>query len=138
MNQKEIKSLKNKIQQEGAINVGYYPTIIPKITELFPELIAEFAKDLVLQGAEVVNIDNAIILNAFVTKAIEKMNYQEFKELAPYFFGYIQTEEETLAEPIQISRREYLRFQAEGEQLFEYKLPTESFEERVKELTTML
>lgn len=85
MNQKEIKSLKNKIQQEGAINVGYYPTIIPKITELFPELIAEFAKDLVLQGAEVVNIDNAIILNAFVTKAIEKMNYQEFKELAPYF-----------------------------------------------------
>lgn len=138
MNQKEIKSLKNKIQQEGAINVGYYPTIIPKITELFPELIAEFAKDLVLQGAEVVNIDNAIILNAFVTKAIEKMNYQEFKELAPYFFGYIQTEEETLAEPIQISRREYLRFQAEGEQLFEYKLPTESFEERVKELTTMI
>lgn len=105
--------------------------------ELFSELIAEFAKDLVLQGAEVVNIDNAIILNAFVTKAIEKMNYQEFKELAPYFFGYIQTEEETLAEPIQISRREYLRFQAEGEQLFEYKLPTESFEERVKELTTM-
>jgi hypothetical protein len=138
MNQKEIKSLKNKIQQEGAINVGYYTTIIPKITELFPELIAEFAKDLALQGAEVVNIDNAIILNAFVTKAIEKMNYQEFKELAPYFFGYIQTEEEILAEPIQISRREYLRFQAEGEQLFEYKHPTESFEERVKELTTKL
>lgn len=138
MNQKERKSLKNKIQQEGAINVGYYRTIIPKITELWPEMIAEFAKDLALQGAEVVNIDNAIILNAFVTKAIEKMNYQEFKELAPYFFGYIQTEEDILAEPIQISRREYLRFQAEEEQLFEYKHPTESFEERVKELTTML
>lgn len=138
MNQKEIKALKNEIMQEGAINVGYYTTIISKITELWPEIIAEFAKEMVLQGADVASLENPLILNAFVTKAIEKMNYQEFKELAPYFFGYIQTKEEFLAEPIQITRREYLRFQAEGEQLFEYKHPNISFEERVQALTTML
>ncbi|WP_350356770.1 hypothetical protein ABLU29_00400 (plasmid) [Lactococcus lactis] len=138
MNQKELKALKNEIMQEGASNVGYYTTIISKITELWPEIIAEFAKEMVLQGADVANLENPLILNAFVTKAIEKMNYQEFKELAPYFFGYIQTEEEFLAEPIQITRREYLRFQAEGEQLFEYKHPKISFEERVQSLTTML
>ena len=138
MNQKELKALKNEIMQEGASNVGYYTTIISKITELWPEIIAEFAKEMVLQGADVATLENPLILNAFVTKAIEKMNYQEFKELAPYFFGYIQTEEEFLAEPIQITRREYLRFQAEGEQLFEYKHPKISFEERVQSLTTML
>lgn len=138
MNQKELKALKNEIMQEGAINVGYYTTIISKITELWPEMIAEFAKEMALQGSEVATLENPLILNAFVTKAIEKMNYQEFKELAPYFFGYIQTEEEFLAEPIQITRREYLRFQAEGEQLFEYKHPKISFEERVQALTTML
>ncbi len=138
MNQKEIKALKNEIMQEGASNVGYYTTIISKITELWPEMIAEFAKEMVLQGADVATLENPLILNAFVTKAIEKMNYQEFKELAPYFFGYIQTKEEFLAEPIQITRREYLRFQAEGEQLFEYKHPKISFEERVQSLTTML
>lgn len=138
MNQKELKALKNEIMQEGASNVGYYTTIISKITELWPEIIAEFAKEMVLQGGDVATLENPLILNAFVTKAIEKMNYQEFKELAPYFFGYIQTEEEFLAEPIQITRREYLRFQAEGEQLFEYKHPKISFEERVQSLTTML
>lgn len=138
MNQKELKALKNEIMQEGASNVGYYTTIISKITELWPEIIAEFAKEMVLQGADVATLENPLILNAFVTKAIEKMNYQEFKELAPYFFGYIQTEEEFLAEPIQITRKEYLRFQAEGEQLFEYKHPKISFEERVQSLTTML
>ena len=138
MNQKELKALKNEIMQEEASNVGYYTTIISKITELWPEIIAEFAKEMVLQGAGVATLENPLILNAFVTKAIEKMNYQEFKELAPYFFGYIQTEEEFLAEPIQITRREYLRFQAEGEQLFEYKHPKISFEERVQALTTML
>lgn len=138
MNQKELKALKNEIMQEGASNVGYYTTIISKITELWPEIIAEFAKEMVLQGAGVATLENPLILNAFVAKAIEKMNYQEFKELAPYFFGYIQTEEEFLAEPIQITRREYLRFQAEGEQLFEYKHPKISFEERVRSLTTML
>lgn len=138
MNQKELKALKNEIMQEGASNVGYYTTIISKITELWPEIIAEFAKEMMLQGASVATLENPLILNAFVTKAIEKMNYQEFKELAPYFFGYIQTEEEFLAEPIQITRREYLRFQAEGEQLFEYKHPKISFEERVRSLTTML
>ncbi|MDN6024012.1 MAG: hypothetical protein L0I32_09580 [Lactobacillus sp.] len=138
MNQKELKALKNEIMQEGASNVGYYTTIISQITELWPEIIAEFAKEMMLQGASVATLENPLILNAFVTKAIEKMNYQEFKELAPYFFGYIQTEEEFLAEPIQITRREYLRFQAEGEQLFEYKHPKISFEERVRSLTTML
>lgn len=138
MNQKELKALKNEIMQEGASNVGYYTTIISKITELWPEIIAEFAKEMALQGAEVATLENPLILNAFVTKAIEKMNYQEFKELAPYFFGYIQTKEEFLSEPIQITRREYLRFQAEGEQLFEYKHPNISFEERVQALTTML
>lgn len=138
MNQKELKALKNEIMQEEASNVGYYTTIISKITELWPEIIAEFAKEMMLQGASVATLENPLILNAFVTKAIEKMNYQEFKELAPYFFGYIQTEEEFLAEPIQITRREYLRFQAEGEQLFEYKHPKISFEERVRSLTTML
>ncbi|WP_461216926.1 hypothetical protein [Lactococcus cremoris] len=138
MNQKELKALKNEIMQEGASNVCYYTTIISKITELWPEIIAEFAKEMMLQGASVATLENPLILNAFVTKAIEKMNYQEFKELAPYFFGYIQTEEEFLAEPIQITRREYLRFQAEGEQLFEYKHPKISFEERVRSLTTML
>lgn len=138
MNQKELKALKNEIMQEEASNVGYYTTIISKITELWPEIIAEFAKEMMLQGAGVATLENPLILNAFVTKAIEKMNYQEFKELAPYFFGYIQTEEEFLAEPIQITRREYLRFQAEGEQLFEYKHPKISFEERVRSLTTML
>ena len=60
---------------------------------------------MVLQGAGVATPENPLILNAFVTKAIEKMNYQEFKELAPYFFVYITTEEEFLAELIQITRR---------------------------------
>lgn len=138
MNQKEIKALKKEIMEEGALNVGYYPHIISKITELWPEMIAEFAKEMALQGPDVANISNPLILNAFVTKAIEKMNYQEFKELAPYFFGYTQTEDEVLAEPIQITRREYLRFQSEGEKLFDYKEPISSLDNRLKELTTML
>ncbi|MCE2140881.1 hypothetical protein GRC93_10245, partial [Streptococcus thermophilus] len=71
MNQKELKALKNEIMQEGASNVCYYTTIISKITELWPEIIAEFAKEMMLQGASVATLENPLILNAFVTKAIE-------------------------------------------------------------------
>ncbi|MGV8957139.1 hypothetical protein [Lactococcus lactis] len=138
MNQKEIKALKKEIIEEGALNVGYYPRIISKITELWPEMIAEFVKEIALQGLDVATISHPLILNLFVTKAIEKMNYQEFKILAPYFLGYRQAEDEILAEPIQITRREYLRFQFEGEKLFDYKEPNPSLEERLKALTTMV
>ena len=58
MNQKELKALKNEIMQEGAINVGYYTTVISKITELWPEMIAEFAKEMALQGSEVTTLEN--------------------------------------------------------------------------------
>ena len=40
MNQKEIKAIKKEVQEESAINIGYYTTIvgdiIKKIRRLFP------------------------------------------------------------------------------------------------------
>ena len=79
---KQIKALKKRIVNESALNVGYNFTIFQKlpvyaITQALKEISAN---DTITDESEIKNI--------FITEAIKNTNYQDFKEIAPCFFGY--------------------------------------------------
>lgn len=79
---KQIKELKKRIVKESALNVGYNFTIFQKLPVYA-----------ITQALKEINTNDAItddtkIQNIFITEAIKNTNYQDFKEIAPCFFGY--------------------------------------------------
>lgn len=112
MNQEQLHSLRDNILEDTASGVGFRNSVVPAIVDLYPEIITEILKEdygeHLLATAQ--KGDNASVMNIFVTEAVRLMNFEEFQEIAKYFFGYVQTEEEYLAEPVEISRADFIEF----------------------------
>ena len=63
------------------------------------------------------------VQNMIVTESIKWMNYQDFKEVAPYLFSYPreQREKDLLVRPVKISREYFEELKANAEELFHLK-----------------
>jgi hypothetical protein len=136
MKQKSLKALKKEIQEETAIDVGYFQGIVPAILELEPLYLLDVMKnsgDLLQHFAK--ENKEAEFLNCFVTEAVRAMKYSDFKAVAKYFFSYRQTEVEILAEPIQITRKLYEKLQADSEKIFATEHVNSDLKQTIQDLT---
>ena len=118
--QKQFKRMKREVEEETARGIGYFEGILEHIPS-YP--LSEAVKELALAGwitpyTDVINVQNMI-----VTESIKWMNYQDFKEVAPYLFSYPreQREKDLLVQPVKISREYFEELQANAEELFHLK-----------------
>ena len=85
MTQKELKQLKKDIVTESARNIGYVRTVINRIPSY---ALLEATKELAVNGWITAHTSDIELENMLITQAIAHMNYQDFKKIAPFFFGY--------------------------------------------------
>ncbi|GAB2022850.1 hypothetical protein RyT2_19240 [Pseudolactococcus yaeyamensis] len=124
MNTKEIEAIKQEITDHSALSIGFQEDIFTKMTNplTWQEAIKNEGDDLAFMAKGIHHSDLDIGLkSALVTAYVKAATFEEFKEMAPYFFSYQKTDEEILAEPISISRAMYLEFQRRSDQLLEYE-----------------
>lgn len=85
MNKKQYKQMKHEIVTETAIEVGYSYSILEKIPSY---ALLEAMKKLAISGYINNNTDHSDLQNMLVTESVKEMNYQDFKDIASYFFSY--------------------------------------------------
>ncbi|MFK4964880.1 hypothetical protein [Lactococcus garvieae] len=106
MNQKTIKGIKREISEDTAINVGFYQgtlaTILDKLGTYHLKEALSNQGDLISSIAQ--SHSETELENIIVTEMINKMSYQEFKEVASCFFSYRESENEILARNIPITK----------------------------------
>ena len=78
----QFKTLKKRITEETAVNVGYYTEILSQLPEYALFEAIRQSKDILKP-----NTDDAELRNIIVTESVKAMNYQDFKEIAGMFFG---------------------------------------------------
>ena len=101
--QKQFKRMKREVEEETARGIGYFEGILEHIPS-YP--LSEAVKELALAGWITPHTDVIDVQNMIVTESIKWMNYQDFKEVAPYLFSYPreQREKDLLVRPVKISR----------------------------------
>lgn len=139
MDEKNIKELKERILEESAVNVGFSYNVMAEIVKLEPmylmDIMAAAGEHLTFRANQG---DFAFFANMFVTEAVAAMDYEDFSKIAKYFFGYRMTEEEILAEPIEITRANYQEFQEKAKELHELKYYVPDLQERISKHTYSL
>lgn len=139
MDEKNIKELKERILEESAVNVGFSYKVMAEIVKLEPmylmDIMAAAGEHLTFRANQG---DFAFFANMFVTEAVAAMDYEDFSKIAKYFFGYRMTEEEILAEPIEITRANYQEFQEKAKELHELKYYVPDLQERISKHTYSL
>lgn len=139
LSKKEYKQLKREVIEETAFGVGYYPEIMEKIPEY---ALFDAIREIVEYGWIKPNTDNATLRNMLITESIEKMSYQDFKDVAPYLFSFPieQKREYFRVQPIKISRNDYEYFQKNISELMSLRQDiqqvTQSLDEKITELET--
>lgn len=118
--QKQFKRMKREVKEETARGIGYFEGILEHIPS-YP--LSEAVKELALAGWITPHTDVIDVQNMIVTESIKWMNYQDFKEVAPYLFSYPreQREKDLLVRPVKISREYFEELQANAEELFHLK-----------------
>lgn len=118
--QKQFKRMKREVEEETARGIGYFEGILEHIPS-YP--LSEAVKELALSGWITPHTDVIDVQNMIVTESIKWMNYQDFKEVAPYLFSYPreQREKDLLVQPVKISREYFEELQANAEELFHLK-----------------
>lgn len=118
--QKQFKRMKREVEEETARGVGYFEGILEHITS-YP--LSEAVKELALTGWITPQTAIVDVQNMLVTESIKRMNYQDFKEVAPYLFSYPreQREKDLLVRPVEISREYFEELKANAEELFHLK-----------------
>lgn len=118
--QKQFKRMKREVEEETARGIGYFEGILEHIPS-YP--LSEAVKELALAGWITPHTDVIDVQNMIVTESIKWMNYQDFKEVAPYLFSYPreQREKDLLVRPVKISREYFEELQANAEELFHLK-----------------
>lgn len=93
----EWKQMKQEIVSESALQVGYLSEVKAKMLALDPDLFQKvFAHGhgtmvALLRHASEESPENiGAFDNLLVTEMVRQLNYQDFKEVAPYFFNYQQ------------------------------------------------
>ena len=112
--------MKREVEEETARGIGYFEGILEHIPS-YP--LSEAVKELALSGWITPHTDVIDVQNMIVTESIKWMNYQDFKEVAPYLFSYPreQREKDLLVQPVKISREYFEELQANAEELFHLK-----------------
>jgi hypothetical protein len=118
--QKQFKRMKREVEEETARGVGYFEGILEHIPS-YP--LSEAVKELALTGWITPQTAIVDVQNMLVTESIKRMNYQDFKEVAPYLFSYPreQREKDLLVRPVEISREYFEELKANAEELFHLK-----------------
>lgn len=133
MNKKQIKAIKKEVQEETAINVGYYTTIVGDIINelgdyFLTSVLSELGEEIVEQ---VKNGQNAEAMNIFVTEAVRQMTYSEFKLMAHNFFSYRQENDEIISKAIEPTEELHKNLAAEEAQNLEESIKKVSAKELI-------
>ena len=83
LKKRDYKRLKKEIIMNGASNVGYYVEEVEKRFSIYD--IAEVVSN---YGNQLDGLKESEIVDFLVTRAVENMNYQNFKEVAPAFMPF--------------------------------------------------
>ncbi|MDG3142434.1 hypothetical protein MKL29_06180 [Streptococcus suis] len=119
LSQKQLKSLKKEVNEESALGVGFLVGIEKAIPDY---ALYEAIRQLANEG-DLSTLRDAELQNRLVTTAIEYMNYQDFKAVAPYLFSYRRADlaKDTLlkATPLPATPSVFDAVKGRGERLFE-------------------
>ncbi|KXT75173.1 hypothetical protein STRDD10_00409 [Streptococcus sp. DD10] len=136
--QGQFKSIKRQVVEETAVGVGYYEGILQEIPSY---ALLEAVREVSSLGWITPHTSDADIQNMLVTESVKNMGYQDFKEVAPYFFSYPKTRAEMrLIEPIEVSPSYFEKLQANATELFNLKQElqemNQNIEDKIQELET--
>ena len=144
VNQKTYKDLKADISQNTAINIGYYWEVL---NEIPGEVLIDTIKEIALNGWINNNTSEQELRNMLITESIKNMSYQEFKDIAHYFFGFVPDDEAMFqrVQPIEITRENYNYLVEQNKKAFglerelnELKDKQNSLENKINNVETMI
>lgn len=84
LTQKQYKALKKEIVETSASEVGFYNSLFENVN---PYTMLE-AIDEAVQSDFYLSMKESDKFNFLATNIVKHSSYQEFKELAPHFFGF--------------------------------------------------
>lgn len=106
VSKRTYKNLKKEIVEDTALNVGYYPGVLGEINNY---LLMDVVKEISLNGWITENTSDVDLQNMIVTESVKKMSYQEFKDVAEYFFSFVPDDKEQYyrTSSIEVTRENY-------------------------------
>lgn len=133
VNQKTYKDLKADISQNTAINIGYYWEVL---NEIPGEVLIDTIKEIALNGWINNNTSEQELRNMLITESVKNMSYQEFKDIAHYFFGFVADDEAMFqrVQPIEITRENYNYLVEQNKKAFGLERELEELKERENSL----
>lgn len=133
VNQKTYKDLKVDISQNTAINIGYYWEVL---NEIPGEVLIDTIKEIALNGWINNNTSEQELRNMLITESVKNMSYQEFKDIARYFFGFVPDDEAMFqrVQPIEITRENYNYLVEQNKKAFGLERELEELKERENSL----
>lgn len=144
VNQKTYKDLKADISQNTAINIGYYWEVL---NEIPGEVLIDTIKEIAVNGWINNNTSEQELRNMLITESVKNMSYQEFKDIAHYFFGFVPDDEAMFqrVQPIEITRENYNYLVEQNKKAFglerelnELKDKQNSLENKINNVETMI
>ena len=133
VNQKTYKDLKADISQNTAINIGYYWEVL---NEIPGEVLIDTIKEIALNGWINNNTSEQELRNMLITESVKNMSYQEFKDIAHYFFGFVPDDEAMFqrVQQIEITRENYNYLVEQNKKAFGLERELEELKERENSL----
>ena len=144
VNQRTYKDLKADISQHTAINIGYYWEVL---NEIPGEVLIDTIKEIAVNGWINNNTSEQELRNMLITESVKNMSYQEFKDIAHYFFGFVPDDEAMFqrVQPIEITRENYNYLVEQNKKAFgleqelnELKDKQNSLENKINNVETMI
>ena len=144
VDRKTYKDLKADISQNTAINIGYYWEVL---NEIPGEVLIDTIKEIALNGWINNNTSEQELRNMLITESVKNMSYQEFKDIAHYFFGFVPDDEAMFqrVQPIEITRENYNYLVEQNKKAFglerelnELKDKQNSLENKINNVETMI
>lgn len=144
VNQRTYKDLKADISQNTAINIGYYWEVL---NEIPGEVLIDTIKEIAVNGWINNNTSKQELRNMLITESVKNMSYQEFKDIAHYFFGFVLDDEAMFqrVQPIEITRENYNYLVEQNKKAFgleqelnELKDKQNSLENKINNVETMI
>ena len=133
VNQRTYKDLKADISQNTAINIGYYWEVL---NEIPGEVLIDTIKEIAVNGWINNNTSEQELRNMLITESVKNMSYQEFKDIAHYFFGFVPDDEAMFqrVQPIEITRENYNYLVEQNKKAFGLERELEELKERENSL----
>lgn len=133
VNQRTYKDLKADISQNTAINIGYYWEVL---NEIPGEVLIDTIKEIAMNGWINNNTSEQELRNMLITESVKNMSYQEFKDIAHYFFGFVPDDEVMFqrVQPIEITRENYNYLVEQNKKDFGLERELEELKERENSL----